>query len=129
MFFREIKIYFPPLIWGLFVVVGSLTPSNELPNQLFVVSDKLLHLVAYALWTLLLGIAFTKQKSSVVLKNNNVIVAFIFTVVVGAIIEVMQGTMIHGREGDWMDLVFNILGALLVVPLFFYMCGTLYVKK
>lgn len=129
MFFKEFKIYFPPFLWGLFVIVGSLTPSDELPNQLFVVSDKLLHLVAYALWTLLLGISFTKQKSSSILKTNNVKAAVLFTTIIGATIELLQHTIIQGRQGDWMDLVFNMLGAFIVVPVFFFMCGTFYVKK
>jgi len=84
----------------LFITVQSLVPSSE--SLAPALSDKLLHLVAYAGVAGLAGAAWPELSLKKI---------FIGAVVWGLMIEILQMVMPFGREGSVLDIVANTIGA------------------
>jgi hypothetical protein len=82
-----------------FVTTTSLMPSKNLPNVNL--SDKVEHALAYAL------LAF--WFASLVLRRSFIWVA-LGLLALGGAIEIIQGMMPYGREGDWYDFYADAAG-------------------
>ncbi|MBF7054752.1 VanZ family protein [Halomonas sp. KAO] len=92
------------VVAALIIVIGSLTPGNEMPRQL--PWDKLNHFIGYAGLAGLLGLAGVRLPLTLLL-----VVGF------GGIIEFAQ-LLVPGRSGgDWADILANGLGAATAVLL------------
>lgn len=100
--------FLPSVIWFLIIVVGSLLPSLKVPD--IDVSDKWMHFVFYAIFSFLLFLStqgHTKRADSRVERWRFV---FIVGTLVGLGIELIQHVLISGRQGEWLDVLANILG-------------------
>ena len=77
-----------------------LAPSDELPPGAERIWDKAQHATA---WLVLagLGLAFWPERPRAIAA---------FALVLGAVVEVLQATMGLGRNGDWHDLVADVVG-------------------
>lgn len=101
--------FIPSIIWLLIIVGGSFMPSSNVPKV--DVSDKWVHFVFYAIFSLLLFFAtqsYTKYTNFIVKRWS-----FIICVIslVGGLIEIVQHYCIDGRQGEFMDVVANMCGA------------------
>lgn len=97
-------------LWMSFLLWSSL--ASQLPAiPRFLAWDKLQHLFAYALLMFFSGRFF---KSLVRNRLRGWIIAFIFTLGFGLLMEIGQETLSASRHADWKDLVANSLGAGLV---------------
>lgn len=110
----------------------SLLPSSELPIDILVVSDKIIHSLIYFVLTLLIILAFIYSneligKSSVLIKSF--IVSGLFSLIFGILIEVAQEKMNIGRSGDWKDVVANLFGIVIVYPFVIMVLNTKVFKK
>lgn len=89
----------------LSLVVLSLRPftfsSHFIPYQ-----DKVGHFCAYALTAWLACLAFSARLS------RPLVAAFVYATVIGGILELLQAYMTTTRQGEWADLLANLLGAL-----------------
>ena len=98
----------PSIIWVLVIAVGSFIPSSSIPTV--VVSDKWIHFIFYAIFSFLLflsSLSNTKRSNSIV---NRWTYVFIIGAIVGVLVEIIQHSIISGRQGEWMDIVANCLG-------------------
>jgi len=90
----------------------SLIRLNNLPDVGVSFGDKIFHFLAYALLTLLcfatLSLTFSMEKTRAIL------IAGVFAIIFGILIEVLQDTMTEFRALDVYDVLANSLGALLV---------------
>ncbi len=77
-----------------------LAPSDELPRGAERIWDKAQHATA---WLVLveLGLAFWPGRPRAIAG---------FGLVLGAVVEVLQATMGLGRDGDWHDLIADVVG-------------------
>ena len=98
----------PSVIWTLVIAVGSFIPSSTISTV--VVSDKWIHFVFYAIFSFLLFLSsLSNTKSSTYIVNRWTYV-FVTGAIVGVFVEIIQHSIISGRQGEWMDIVANCLG-------------------
>jgi len=98
----------PSIIWVVVIAIGSFIPSSTIPT--IVVSDKWIHFVFYAIFSFLLflsSLSNTNRSNSIVKRWAYV---FIIGAIVGVFVEIIQHSIISGRQGEWMDIVANCLG-------------------
>ncbi|WP_168796667.1 VanZ family protein [Cognatitamlana onchidii] len=89
----------------------SLIRLNNLPDVGISFADKIFHLLAYALLTILwYGMFLLTFK---IKKRRAMLIAVLFAVIFGIVIEVIQETMTVSRGLDIYDMVANTLGAVL----------------
>lgn len=110
------------LICGIYAagILGlSIMPASALAEtpELFPHQDKVLHILMYGGWAVLLGWALQKQM-------RNRLAAWMIGIVLiattyGALMEVLQGSWIWiQRTCSWGDMLANLAGAILGVGLF-----------
>lgn len=116
------------ILWAFFILVGAVIPNPELPNTPIVSSDKLFHALAFAFLVFQFTIGFSKQNSICRLKYGAWKIALVFGIIYGAIIELIQGTLVTYRTMDLLDLVANVVGCL-IGALIFYLLFGLEIKK
>lgn len=88
--------------WTIIILIGCLTPHDQLPDTLLDWSDKLQHLAIFALFTLL-WIEAGYSPGIVVITG----------ILFGGLIEILQYSLPINRSGDWEDLVADSIGAVL----------------
>lgn len=100
--------YLPALIVAVGIAVVSLI---EQPDRMMVIraSDKVLHGVLYAVWTvtLIAGAIYDGYRRWTAYASVLGIVALY-----GGLIEVLQACCTQTRSGDWVDWVADIMGAI-----------------
>ena len=98
----------PSVIWALLIAVGSFIPSSTIPTV--VVSDKWIQFLFYAIFSFLLFLSsLSNTKTNTYLVNRWTYV-FVIGAIFGGVVEIIQDSIISGREGEWMDIVANCLG-------------------
>ncbi|WP_238751234.1 VanZ family protein [Neolewinella maritima] len=100
------------LAYAVFLSVVSLAPGQRIPkifdwSTLFS-PDKLAHFGAYAIFAVLLS--FSIGSPSVLRRTATAVVA---ATLFGVLMEVLQGVIGTGRDFDPVDMVANLLGAVL----------------
>ena len=112
-------VFIPAFIWAGIIAFMSLLPSDDLPLNILVVSDKFIHASIYFGLTLLLVIALIYQYKTQIIESvlqRSYLVSAIWAFVFGLLIEVAQEKMNIGRFGDWKDIVANSFGIVIVYP-------------
>lgn len=91
--------------WMIVIVYLSLTSTSSIPNFKFLSWDKIVHAAVY----FILAVLFIFG-----LKPRSGWIAFVLIscVVLGVLLEVMQGLMAGGRTADIYDAIANALGVL-----------------
>lgn len=79
--------------------------------------DKVIHIVLYFVYTFLLARYLVKRNPAYG-QIRSYAISFSFSIVFGAIIELVQAYYIPMRNGDIMDVAANAFGSLLALPLF-----------
>ncbi|MCK8492511.1 MULTISPECIES: VanZ family protein [Spirosoma] len=90
--------------WSIVMLIGCLTPHEELPDTLTIWNDKLQHVAIFALFSFL-----WKEAG---FRVGTVIVAGLLF---GALIEVLQYVLPINRSADWDDLAADFGGTILGV--------------
>ena len=97
------------IIWTLMVSVLCLASFNSLPSVAIKHLDKIVHAVFHfgitASWFL-----YWNSKENGQLKKS-LLRAFLFSLIYGSLIEIIQSTFTTTRNGDVFDLLGNITGA------------------
>lgn len=101
--------WLPAIAWLAAILYFSLTPKVDIPHPTFAGSDKLYHLLTYAIWQGLFFLPLKGRPSA-----NLLTVFFLVNIIVGGLVEILQASMVVGRTGEFADFLFNVLGALLV---------------
>ena len=116
-------IFWIAVLWTGVVLYLCLVQSDKLPVVTIENLDKVVHaffhFVFTSLWILFLKIQIKNPNS-----YKPYIVSFLFSVLFGVTIEIMQGQYATSRKEDVLDVVANIAGAALAVFLLI-----LYFKK
>ncbi len=101
-------------IWLLIIFSLSLTPGNYIPKVGFSYTDLIVHFVFYAILSTLAYFSFYQ-------KINQIITFQIFFIctLIGFVVELLQGALPIGRFFDWSDVLFNSMGATMVLFLYF----------
>ena len=104
---------YPSLIWCLIILVGSILPSSNVKE--IEISDKLLHFVFYAIFSFFLFLLSHKET----LCLDTLIKKWTFVIVIGTllsfIIEWIQYALIPSRSGEWLDILANTIGLIVML--------------
>jgi glycopeptide antibiotics resistance protein len=110
-----VKYQSPALLWGLFICVILLLPSDNISNNLimgFIPSDKLIHFVLFGILGLFIRVGWAKYYSF--FKNS--LKPVIYTLISGLIwaiaTEILQGVLTDYRHMDILDMTANFSGIL-----------------
>jgi len=101
--------------WSVLVLWASLDARPFRPLVRMLSWDKLQHASAYALLTLFGGLALRTLMRSRPFWCW--LIAFIFSLGYGAVVEVLQHTMTRSRRGDPLDLLADLVGSLVVIAI------------
>lgn len=101
--------------WACLVLWASLDFDPFKPLVRLITWDKLLHAAAYAMLTLLGGLALRTLWAQHPVRAW--LAAFSFSALFGLCVELLQHSMTSTRSGDWLDLVANILGSVFVLSI------------
>lgn len=121
---HKIKIYKYALAWGVVVVLLSLLPSKEFENKQMDGFDLAVHFVFYGVLCWLTSIANVRYKQETARISYPLIVSVTSSILVGGIVEILQGTVFVSRTMDWYDFTANSCGALLAALVFRLVYGS-----
>ncbi len=113
---KQYFIYYhlPPIAWASMIIALSSIPSAYLPNVQMFGIDKLVHIIVFCVFGLLLYRSYS-NKSNI---NPNFSKVYSFTLVgvvlLGIFTELYQG-LIPGRRTDIYDLIANVIGGLFAI--------------
>lgn len=93
----------------------SLMPTDNFPETMED-ADKIYHLGAYVFLSFTWFFYFCIFKN--IKKNRSFNIIAVFLIVFGIVIELIQQNFTDYRSFDWLDIVFNTLGILLVYSIF-----------
>ncbi|MEP7167846.1 MAG: VanZ family protein [Bacteroidota bacterium] len=113
MFLRHniVGILWAVLIFILCVIPGSAIPHYRWTDLLSI--DKAVHSFLFAVLTLLLIRGFKRQNDFSFLKTHLLIILFLFSVIYGGLLELMQNYCLTDRSGSWFDLIADATGSVL----------------
>lgn len=117
----RIKPFIPALIWLIIIFILSGYPGKNLPKAPFDGVDKVVHLIIYAVLTLLIMIGFQNQSNQ--LKKRLRFMAFFSAAIstfIGGAMELLQEYVFLNRYGDWADFFANSIGAVVGVVGFWF---------
>ena len=102
------------LIWTLIIVLLTLTPGNYIPKVTnffdWLSPDKLVHLLLFGIYAILLFEGFSLQTWNTNLRRNAGFMGLLLGMVIAFFTEVMQKYVIPGRHGSYFDFLADLLG-------------------
>ena len=108
-----IKIFWKSIAWAVLIGILSFLPTDDLNSQKwfnFQHQDKILHFLFYGFFSFLLF----RSISSFINKPKPAWVTYLLTFLIillyGLIIELIQDRFTSSRQGDIIDMVFNLAG-------------------
>ncbi len=111
------KYFWKPLLWIIVIAVLSLLPADDLPSSklFFPHFDKLVHAGMYFFSCLFFISPFQKTGF-----GKGYCAAFISSLFIGGLFEVLQSTLTRNRSGNIEDFVADLVGAALALVCFRY---------
>ena len=106
---------FIALLYSTFIFYFGLSESDIISINHFNINDKLAHTVSYLFFCLI-----WYKNFSIWFKNNTLIYLFLFSLSFGILIEFGQKHLTYSRNLELLDIVFNLIG-ILIVHIFFYL--------
>lgn len=109
-----LKHILPGVSWAIFILLLCGMPPQNLGDfslwDMFN-PDKIFHFGVFSLLALFLIIGFKKQYYFPKLRCNAFVAAIAISIAYGIVIEFVQILFFSGREGEWLDIIANTLGA------------------
>jgi VanZ family protein len=116
-----IKTFWKPICWAILIGILSFIPTDNLNTHKwfsFQHQDKILHFIFYGIFSFLLF----RSISSYIKKSKpdwlNYLLTFLIVFFYGSIIELIQGKFTASRQGDVIDMLFNLAGYFIAMLLF-----------
>lgn len=99
------------VLWAGAILVVSIWPANKMPDISLKFSDKMGHLVAYAILSIL-AILYTKLSGRMSNRTGHwFIITLLVTVLYGSLLEIIQGAMSIGRNFEFLDIMADAAGS------------------
>ncbi len=111
--------------WTVCIVLSSFFSFHEVDLHAPDIPhlDKVVHFIFYLGFAALLGLACRELGLIEIVTPGERVKIFLFTVLFGTFIEVLQWTLTTWRSGDFLDAVANSLGALAGTAFLWYYRG------
>lgn len=107
---KVVLIYLPLVFYWIILFTLTTLPTESVPSV--GVSDKVEHLLAYFVLSILLYLTLLFQKKSVLLKNYAMLFTLLIVFTYGVLDEVHQ-LMIPGRSCELLDFLADVLGGII----------------
>lgn len=97
------------IFWTVTLVFLSVLPVTSSSLYLFKGQDKILHFISYLLaaWLACRSLQLFKVDIS-----KTIYISMFYCFILGALLELIQRVYISSRQGEWLDLVANVAGAI-----------------
>jgi VanZ family protein len=105
----------PPWVWGLGIFVGTSLPTEFLPSFVIFGPDKLFHVSAFLVLSILIFRALSVRQKPFV--TRRVVIVSLIIAICFAIFDELHQYFIPGRFPDPYDIVADVLGTVLGVSL------------
>jgi VanZ family protein len=110
------KYFWKPLVWIVIITILSLLPGEDLPKEAFIPHfDKIVHIGMYFLSCLFFISPFRKIHA-----GKGYLAAFLSSLFIGALFEVLQNTVAKNRSGNYEDFIADLIGAALALIFYRY---------
>jgi VanZ family protein len=109
------------MLWALLILILCGIPGKDIPHISFLELlsfDKLVHAGIFFVLVLLAIRGFLLQSTITFLQANARVLAVVFCIVYGGLLEIMQGTLFQERSADVFDFIANSIGVLLGLGLY-----------
>ena len=114
---RFLLYHLPAILYGVLIIVLSSLPRLGIPNVKFLQMDKILHFIEYAVFAVLIYRSFSHISDS--FQGRLMLLLSMFFVVLFALFDEYYQSYIPGRQSDPLDLLFDVLGALMIITYLF----------
>ena len=115
-----LKVYGPAILWGMFILVATLSPGKSLPSSSLFRFDKLIHIVIFGVFAwLVLRAYFLSANNNTASKTNVYVIVGVATILFGIAIEGMQ-QYIPDRGADRYDIIANTVGIVASQVIFYF---------
>ena len=115
---KKLFVFTPLIIYWIILFIATTLPVQSVPA--IAISDKINHLLAYFLLSVLLYLTLIFQRRSIFLFNNAAFATIIIASVYGALDEIHQ-MFIPGRFAEFLDWLADAGGAVLGVLFISYL--------
>jgi len=119
----KLTYYTPAFVWGFLIAYFTLIPSAEVPKSLVSLNDKWIHGTIYFFSASLIILALVRYNFRKSLSIKAAVTVFLFCILFGGLIEILQHELVSGRHGDWFDFWANNTGAAVSVLLWSFTLG------
>ena len=109
------------IFWSVSIFFLCLMSTEDLPSidYLQLLSfDKLVHAILFGLLSLSLLVAFRRQNKVNYIRKKAILIAVLFSLIYGLILEIVQYSLVEDRTGEVYDIVANMLGCALGIVFF-----------
>jgi VanZ family protein len=115
-----LKVYGPAILWGIFILIATLTPGKSLPSSSLFKFDKLIHISIFGMFAWLVLRAYFLSHVGRTNKSEFIVYAIVCvaTILFGISIECMQ-QFIPDRGADIYDVLANSIGIVCAQVLFY----------
>ena len=98
-------------IWTCLVIALSLVDLSDVKTESIAIphKDKIVHFVFYSVLTFLWSMAFKPSNKR---KFSQQLLVVVVCILLGMIIEVLQGYAGFNRSFEWLDIITNTIGAI-----------------
>ena len=105
------------IAWSVFLAIGMLLPSDQIPESALLSDDKIVHLGVFMVYSFIISKAFASVQTRKTRPIKVVQNALTISIAGGIALESLQ-QFIPGRMADVYDLLANTLGAVLGAVVF-----------
>ena len=92
------------VIFSVLLAFISLLETDALPQLSFDISDKLVHVILYLIYTCFIGLSFSK------VDKDSIIIILVIPIIFGISIELCQKYFTKTRMFDTFDILSNVIG-------------------
>ena len=107
---KLVLVYLPLIFYWIILFTLTTLPAQSVPSV--GVSDKIEHLLAYFVLSILLYLTLLFQKKSIMLKNYAMLFTLLIVFTYGVLDEVHQ-LMIPGRSCELLDFLADVFGGII----------------
>lgn len=121
---KKYLVFWKTAVWTIFILVLFLIPSQDIPgSREMPYLDKVVHMVFFMIFTVLFIRDILKLKSLKYISPAYILVAFLVVFSLAIMIEFLQDKMNLGRDGDIIDIFYDLLGFFLGMLLLIFSYG------
>ena len=107
-------VFWKTTTWTVFILVLFLMPSQDIPGSREIPGlDKVVHMVFFMIFSILFIRDILKMKGLKNISPLYVLATFLVVLSLAIMIEGLQNKMNLGREGDIIDVFYDIIGFML----------------